>query len=105
MKVKLFNETFLFAVKIEDSIAYMWVYILASPKKAKKYTYTLKLFSSKTTILATHTFEGKVAAIDEIFRDLCDAGKCFGLPCNLFKAQVLDENSLFTFSLIIQNLK
>ena len=101
MKVKLFNETFLFAAKIEDSITYMWVYILASPEKAKKYKYLLKLFSSRTTTLATYTFEGKVAAIDETFGDLCEAGKCFGMPFKLFESQ-LDKDRCFTYSMISQ---
>ena len=100
-KVKLHNDTFLSTVKIEDKIVYMWVYILGSPKKAQKYSYTLKLFGSK----ATTTFEGKVAAIDETFEDLCDAGKCYGVPFKLFESQVVDENRNFTISLNIQSVK
>ena len=99
-KVKFDNETFLLAVKTEDNIVYMWVYILASPKRAKKYSYTLKFFGSKSTT----TFEGKVAAIDETFGDLCEAGKCFGMPFKLFESQ-LDKDRCFTYSMMIQNVK
>ena len=72
---------------------------LDRPKKPKSIPITLKLFGSATTCI-----EGKVAAIDETFGDLCDAGKCYGVPYKLFESE-LDKNRGFTFSLMIQSVK
>ena len=75
--------------------------MLGSPNEAKHFSYTLKLFGSKTT----HTVEGKVAPIDESFDALTNAGKCFAYPHNIFVAQFLDEEKKYEYSLKIRNLK
>ena len=97
IKFTLNNHTFLLAQKTVDKVIYSWVYIYGSVKEAQHFSYTLKLFGSKATTI----FEGKVAAIDETFGDLCDAGKCYGVPYKLFESE-LDKNRGFTFSLMIR---
>ena len=101
IQFNLNNQTFLLAGRIEDKIMYNWVYILGSPNQAKHFRYTLKLFGPN----ATNTMEGQVAAIDESFDDLCEAGKCFAMPCNIFFSQFLDEDDVYEISLEIRNLK
>ena len=100
-KFNLNNQTFLLARKTDDRVVYYWVYVLGSPNEAKHYSHTLKLFGPKTT----HTFEGQVAAIDESFETLSEAGKCFAMPHKIFMAQFLGEDRKFEYSLEIRNLK
>ena len=101
LQFDLNNQTFLLARKTEDKVVYYWVYILGSPNEAKHFSYTLKFFGPKTT----NIFKGQVAAIDESFEILCDAGKCFASPLKIFMAQFLDEGRKFEYSLEIRNLK
>ena len=101
IKFNLNNQTFLLARKTDDRVLYFWVYVLGSPNEAKHYSHTLKLFGPKTT----HTFEGQVAAIDESFETLSEAGKCFAMPHKIFMAQFLGEDRKFEYSLEIRNLK
>ena len=102
-KFNLNNQTFLLlrSGKIEDEVENWWVSILGSPNEAKHFSYTLKFFGPKNTII----FKGPVAAIDESFDTLYAAGKCFATPETAFMAQVLDENGKFEYSLEIRNLK
>ena len=101
IKFILNNHTFLLLHKTQKKIVYLWVYMLGSPNEAKHFSYTLKLFGPKTTL----TIEGKVAAIDESFDTLSEAGKCFACPHKMFVAQVLDEEKKFEYLLEIRNLK
>ena len=101
IKFSLNHQTFILCMKIEDSVVYFWVYIVASPEEAKHFSYTLKLFGNK----ATNATEGKVAAIDESFDALFNAGKCFAISNKCFIAQILDEKGIFEMSLDIRNLK
>ena len=102
MKLDLNNQIFLWNMKTVDKVVYYWVYILGSPNEAKHFSYTLKLFGPKNTI----TFEGgQVAAIDESFDTLSEAGKCFAIPHKNFVAQVLNEDRKYEYSLQIRNLK
>ena len=84
-----------------NKTAILWVYILGSPKEAKHFTYTLKLFGSKSTIM----YVGKVAAIDESFDTLYMAGKCFTFQFDTFKDQFKNEDGNYEYSLEIRNLK
>ena len=98
------HQTFLLFVKKLENIVYFWVYIVGSPEEAKHFAYTLKLFGNEVT----HTTEGKVAAIDESFDTLFNAGKCFAISHKGFIAQILDrteEICKFEYSLEIRNLK
>ena len=101
VKYTLNNQTFLLLHKTREKIVYFWVYMLGSPNEAKHFSYTLKLFGPKTTL----TIDGKVAAIDESFDTLSEAGKCFACPHKMFVAQVLDEEKKFEYILEIRNLK
>ena len=65
------HHTFLLFMKILENTVYFWVYIVGSPEEAEHFSYTLKLFGNEVT----HTTEGKVAAIDESFDALFNAGK------------------------------
>ena len=103
-KFSLNHQTFLFFMKISENIVYFWVYIVGSPEEAKHFAYTLKLFGDEVT----HTTEGKVAAIDESFDALFNAGKCFTISHKGFIAQILDRTDggrKFEYSLEIRNLK
>ena len=95
------NQTFIFCQKYYEEVEYKWVYILGSPIEAKHYSYTLKLIGKETKA----SFEGKVAAIDESFETLLTAGKCFAIPRKEFKAQFVNEDREFKYSLEIRNLK
>ena len=88
-------------IKIRKYIVYHWVYMLGSPDEAKHFSYTLKLFGPKVT----NTSEARVAAIDETFETLSEAGKCFAMPRKYFMSQILDEYRKYEFSLEIRNLK
>ena len=47
-----------------------------------------------------------MAAIDESFKTLFKAGKCFAIPRDVFEAQFVDEDtSKYDYSLEIRNLK
>ena len=100
-KCTLNNQTFLFAQKTDDKVVYKWVYILGSPTEAKNFSYTLKLIGRESEI----SFKGKVAAIDESFDTLLESGKCFAIPHRVLKAQFVDEDNNYEYSLEIQNLK
>ena len=100
IKFHLNNQTFLLARKTDDRVVYYLVYVLGSPNEAKHYSHTLKLFGPKTT----HTFEGQVAAIDESFETLFEAGKYFTYPHKAFMAQFLNEDRKYEYSLQIRNL-
>ena len=95
------NQTFLFAHKTADKVVYKWVYILGSPTEAKNFSYTLKLIGRKSEL----SFKGKVAAIDETYDTLFESGKCFAIPHKALKAQFVDEDNNYQYSLEIQNLK
>ena len=101
IKFSLKNQTFLLLHKLQEKIVYFWVCMLGSPNEAKHFSYTLKLFGPKST-LAT---EQKVAAVDESFHTLSEAGKCFAYPHKMFVAQFLDEEKKYGYSLEIRNLK
>ena len=98
-KISVNDRMFLFCDKTESSNLYQWVYLLGSPTEAKHFAYTLKFHGKDTTV----TFEGKVAAIDESFDEL--TGKCFVMPHKNFKAQFVDEDGKYEYSLKIRNLK
>ena len=97
------NETFIFKLLDEGyGVKNYLVYILGSPEKAKNFSYTLKFFGTKATL----TFEGKVAAIDESFETLLEAGKCFSIPRKNFDVQIMDvEERKYELSVEIRNLK
>ena len=98
------HQTFLLFMKILENTVYIWIYIVGSPEEAKHFAYTLKLFGNEVT----HTTEGKVAAIDESFDALFNAGKCFTISHKGFIAQILektDKTCKFEYSLEIRNLK
>ena len=100
------DHEFLFMAKTVDKLVYRWVYILGSPMEAKKFSYTLKLFWKKGENLKEGIFFiGKVAAIDESFDTLLEAGKCFVIPREAFMAQYVDEDNLHSYSLEIHYLK
>ena len=101
VKFTLNNQTFLLAEKTEDKVVYMWIYILGSPKDAKHFSFTLNFYRKN----AEFSFKGKVAAIDESFKTLSKAGKCFAYDHKSFLAQVLDEENKYEYSLEIRNLK
>ena len=100
-KFDLNNQTFILARKTKDKVVYAWVYILGSLNEAKHFSYTLKLFGPKTI----NTFEGQVAAIDESFETLSEAGKCFTLPHKTFVAQFLHGDRKYEYSLEIRKLE
>ena len=100
-KLTLKNQTFLFAEKTEEKVVYKWIYIVGSPKDAKHFSFTLNIYGKNAEL----SFKGKVAAIDESFDTLSEAGKCFAYPFKIFVAQFLDEENKFEFSLEIRNLK
>ena len=96
------DQTFLYCGKTADKLVYRWVYILGSPMEAKKFSYTLKLYGTKGAIF----FDGKVAAIDESFDTLFEAGdKCFAIPHKVLMAQYVDEDNYHSYSLDIHNLE
>ena len=95
------NQTFVFCQKYYEKVEYKWVYILGSLNEAKHYSYTLKLIGKETETY----FKGKVAAVDEPFETLLNAGKCLAIPSTVFAAQFLDEDEEFKYSLEIRNLK
>ena len=96
------NQTFVFCHKRSDNVDYKWVCLLGSPNEAKHYSYALKLIGKETK----NYFEGKVAAIDESFKTLFKAGKCFAIPNELFEAQFVDEEDYtYVYLLEIRNLK
>ena len=101
LKFTLKNQTFLFAEQTDDKIVYMWVYILGSPKDAKHFSYTLNIYGKNAEL----SFKGKVAAIDESFDALSNAGKCFTIPHKTVLAQFLGEEKKYEYSLEIRNLK
>merc|ERR1711862_173851 len=86
---------------MKNKIIHLWVHIIGTPNEAKHFSYTLKYLGENTTI----TFEGKVAAIDDTFEAIYDAGKYFAYPYWSFKSQFEDENRVFKVSLKIRNLK
>ena len=101
VKMDLNGRLFILKGHIFNGITFAWVHILGSPKEAKHFTYTLKLFGSKSTIM----YVGKVAAIDESFQTLHKAGKCFTFEYKSLKVQVKNEDGNYEYSLEIRNLK
>ena len=101
-KLERSGKTFILAGAIKDKIHYRWVYIMGSPNEAKHFSYTFKYFGKNSSVF---TFEGKVAAIDETFDTLMEAGKCFTITQKVFEKQILDEDRKYEYSLQIRNLK
>ena len=98
VKTSVTNRMFLLCSKTDSLIHYQWVYLLGSPNEAKHFSYTLK-FNGLDTI----TFQGRVASIDESFDTI--SGKCFSIAHKSFKAQIVNEDRKYEYSLIIRNLK
>ena len=103
-KFEIEGRSFIFTGKIEDKNFHRWVYIIGSPEEAKHFSFVFKLFG-KNASAASNIFEGKVAAIDESFDTLMDAGKCFSIPHRSFMAQFVDSDGRHEFSVDIKNLK
>ena len=94
------NQTFLLVQKTSNQITYYWVYLLGSPEEAKDLSYILRFFGKDSDIV----FRGKVAAIDETFEIIDEAGKCFTIPHKTFMNQFVDESRKCEYSLSILNL-
>ena len=94
------NQTFLLVQKTSNQITYYWVYLLGSPEEAKDLSYILRFFGKDSDIV----FRGKVAAIDETFETIDEAGKCFTIPHKTFMNQFVDESRKCEYSLSILNL-
>ena len=106
---KVNNETFILKLKddgVDGGVKHYWVYMLGSPEKAKNFTYRLKFFGPKAVKPTLTFFEGKVvAAIDESFETLLEAGKCFSIPRKDFDAQIMDvEQSKYVMSVVIKKI-
>ena len=84
-----------------DGIVYFWVYFFGSPNEAKHYSVIMEFYGAKTTA----NFKIQVVPIEEFFHDLVKAGKCFAIPQEVFKAQFVNEDRQFEYSLEIKNLK
>ena len=102
-KLEINGTTFMMFGKLMDKIFYRWVYIVGSPKEAKHFSFTFKLFGQNDSVTSVNY--GKVAAIDESFETLMKAGKCFTFAHQSFMAQFVDENLKHEYSLEIRNLK
>ena len=101
------NETFILKLKDDGGVKNYWVYFLASPEKAKNFTYRLKFFGPKAVKPTLTYFEGKVvAAIDESFETLLEAGKCYSIPRKDFDAQIMDvEQNKYVMSVMIKKIR
>ena len=104
LKFEIDGKGFIFTGKIKDKIHYRWVYIIGSPEEAKHFTFVCKLFG-KNASAASNLFEAKVAAIDESFDALMEAGKCFTIAHRAFVAQFVNKDRKYEYSLDIRNLK
>ena len=82
------NQTFLLVQKTSKQITYFWVYLLGSSEQAKDLSYILRFFAKDSD----NVFRGKVAAIDETFETIDEAGKCFTISHKTFMNQFVDEN-------------
>ena len=103
-KFEIEGRSFIFTGKVKDKNFHFWVYIIGSPEEAEHFSFVFKLFG-KNASAASNIFEGKVAAIDESFDTLMDAGKCFSIPHRSLMAQFVDKNGRHEYSLDIKNLK
>ena len=82
------NQTFLLVQKTSKQITYFWVYLLGSSEQAEDLSYILRCFAKDSD----NVFRGKVAAIDETFETIDEAGKCFTISHKTFMNQFVDEN-------------
>lgn len=96
-KFEFNNQTFLLLEKTDKNVVYKWVYLVGTPEDAKQFLYALELVGPKAKV----TFEGKVAAVEETFEDLYQAGKCLAIPHKAFVAQLVNEDSSYEYSLEI----
>ena len=104
LKFEIDGKSFISAGKIEDKIHHRWVYIIGSSEEAKHFSFVFKLLG-KNASAVSNLFEGKVAAIDESFVTLMNAGKCFTSGHQAFMAQFVDKDLKFEYSIEIKNLK
>ena len=74
--------------KQASKLLYFWVYLLESSEQAKDLSYILRFFAKDSD----NVFRGKVAAIDETFETIDEAGKCFTISHKTFMNQFVDEN-------------
>eukprot|EP00093_Oithona_nana_P007793 07793.XXX_406053_406880_1 [CDS] Oithona nana genome sequencing. len=97
LKIEIDGKSFILAGKVKDKIYHRWVYIIGSPEEAKHFSFVFKLFGKNASAAST-LFEGKVAAIDESFDTLMNAGKCFTIGHQAFMAQSVDKDLKFEYS-------
>ena len=95
------KKTFIYESLRNGENLYFWVYFFGSASEAKNYSFELKFFGPKTS----NVFNGQVVPIDEFFDEFVKAGKCFTMSRLVFKAQFVNEDLQFEYSLEIKNLK
>ena len=104
-KIVMGNRVFIFNGDKDrhNNTFYLWVQMVGSKFEAKNYYYTLEFHGIDSNI-KNHYF-GQVVPIDETLESIKETKKYFGIDFDMFKAQFLDEDHNFEFSISIKNMK
>ena len=92
------SKTFIFVNMFSGPQMHAFLYIVGSPNEAKKYSYTLKYFGSKSSI----TYVGQVAAIDESFGTVISTYKYLGIS-RMALRQFINVDGKIEYSLEVKN--
>lgn len=92
------SKTFIFVNMFSGPQMHAFLYIVGSPNEAKKYSYTLKYFGSKSSI----TYVGQVAAIDESFGTVISTYKYLGIS-RMALRQFINVDGKIEYSLEVKS--
>ena len=87
---------------IENETVYYWIQLIGSPSEAKNYSYMFVLHGNRPNVY--NVYYGEVNSINETSEDIVGLGKYFGIKIDALKAQFMNENRRFKFSIGIRKL-
>ena len=101
---ELDGRMFYSLIKVKNQILYHWIQFLGSPNEAKNYACTLEYYANDAS-QRTCVYTNHVIPIDEASESIISSFKCFAMPLGMLKAQFIDKDGKFKYSVQIRNLK
>jgi len=91
-------------IRKKEQIFYHWIQFYGYPNEAKNYTYTLEYHANDAS-QSTCVYTNRVIPIDQTSNSITSSFKCFTMTFGMMKAQFMDKDDKFKYSVQIRNLK
>ena len=99
-----FDGRIFYSVIDKSDALFHWIQILGSPNEAKNYSYTLEYHANDAS-QSTNVYTNRVIPIDETRDSIISEFNCFAMAFGMIKAQFMDKDGNFKYSVQIRNLK